>query len=55
MVDPLSYVVELLHGYLLNVAMPHGGYAWVVLLVATVAVQVIAAYLYPSIHSLFLA
>lgn len=48
-VNPLSYVVELLRGYLLDVTMPHGWYAWLVLLAATAVAQVLAAYLYPMI------
>lgn len=48
-INPLSYVVELLRGYLLNGAVAGSGHAWAILLAATAAIQVIAAYLYPLI------
>lgn len=48
-VNPLSYVVNLLRGYLLGGAMPQAGHDWLVLLGATVVIQVIAAKLYPRI------
>lgn len=48
-INPLSYVVELLRGYLLGGAMPRAGHDWLVLLGVTVIIQVIAARLYPRI------
>ncbi|BCV22398.1 ABC transporter permease [Moorella sp. Hama-1] len=48
-INPLSYIVELLRGYLLGGAMPRAGHDWLVLLGVTVIIQVIAARLYPRI------
>ncbi|MGI6284946.1 ABC transporter permease [Neomoorella humiferrea] len=48
-VNPLSYVVQLLREYLLYGAATGSGHAWIVLLGATVIIQVLATYLYPLI------
>jgi len=48
-INPLSYVVELLRGYLLNGNAPLFFRDWTILLTATILIQIIAARLYPRI------
>jgi len=47
--NPLSYVVELLRGYLVNSSVPLTGEAWFILLIATVIMQIISGILFPYI------
>ncbi|MEG6566156.1 ABC transporter permease [Thermoanaerobacterium saccharolyticum] len=48
-INPLSYVVELLRGYLINGSVSQAGFSWMVLIAATVIIQIISAILYPHI------
>ncbi|WHE07890.1 ABC transporter permease [Thermoanaerobacterium thermosaccharolyticum] len=48
-INPLSYVVELLRGYLINGNISGIGFDWLILILATVVIQVISAVLYPHI------
>jgi len=48
-INPLSYVVELLRGYLINGSISGTGFDWLILILATVVIQVISAVLYPHI------
>ncbi|MDI3476762.1 MAG: type transport system permease protein [Thermoanaerobacterium sp.] len=48
-INPLSYVVELLRGYLINGSISGIGFDWLILILATVVIQVISAVLYPHI------
>lgn len=48
-INPLSYIVELLRGYLLNSPIPNAGLDWIVIICATIILQLCAAILYPRI------
>ncbi|MCR4430960.1 MAG: ABC transporter permease [Tepidanaerobacteraceae bacterium] len=48
-INPLSYIVELLRGYLINGSVPNAGFDWLVIISATIIIQIIAAGLYPKI------
>ncbi|KAA5806723.1 ABC transporter permease [Thermoanaerobacterium thermosaccharolyticum] len=48
-INPLSYVVELLRGYLINGSISGASFDWLILILATVVIQVISAVLYPHI------
>nr|WP_284700634.1 ABC transporter permease [Thermoanaerobacterium sp. R66] len=48
-INPLSYVVELLRGYLINGSVSQAGISWMILISATVIIQIISAILYPHI------
>lgn len=48
-INPLSYVVELLRGYLINGSVSQAGISWMILIAATVIIQIISAILYPHI------
>lgn len=48
-INPLSYIVELLRGYLLNSPIPNAGLDWIVIICATIILQLCAAVLYPRI------
>lgn len=48
-INPLSYVVELLRGYLINGITPSAGMDWIILICATILIQFISAILYPHI------
>ncbi|TZE82711.1 ABC transporter permease [Calorimonas adulescens] len=48
-INPLSYIVELLRGYLLNGYVQNAGFDWFIVIMVTVIIQLIAAYLYPKI------
>ncbi|AEF17564.1 ABC-2 type transporter [Thermoanaerobacterium xylanolyticum LX-11] len=48
-INPLSYVVELLRGYLINGSVSQAGFSWMILIAATVIIQIISAILYPHI------
>jgi ABC-2 type transport system permease protein len=48
-INPLSYVVDLLRGYLVNGNVPNALLDWTVLLVAVVIVQSIASVTYQTI------
>lgn len=48
-VNPLSYIVELLRGYLLGQVVGHAGQDWATLFLGTAVLQALAAYLYPRI------
>lgn len=48
-INPLSYIVELLRGYLLNSPIPNAGLDWLIIIFITVILQLCAALLYPRI------
>lgn len=48
-INPLSYVVELLRGYLINGSITGAGFDWLILILATIIIQIISAILYPHI------
>lgn len=48
-INPLGYIVELLRGYLLNGYVQNAGFDWFIVIMVTVIIQLIAAYLYPKI------
>jgi ABC-2 type transport system permease protein len=48
-INPLSYVVDLLRGYLVNGNVPNAPLAWAVLLIAVLIVQTIASLTYQTI------
>jgi ABC-2 type transport system permease protein len=48
-VNPLSYVVDLLRGYLVYGSVPNAALDWTVLLIAVVIVQTIASLTYQTI------
>ncbi|EGD49907.1 ABC-2 type transporter, partial [Thermoanaerobacter ethanolicus JW 200] len=48
-VNPLSYVVELLRGYLLNSPILNANLDWLIIIFITVILQLCAALLYPRI------